>query len=69
MDKSVLKSKTLWVSLIVALAPIFPSVQNMIKSSPESAGAIVGIVFAVLRAITHKPLVLVEDKSLLPKSE
>ncbi len=58
MNKSALKSKTLWVSIIVAIAPLFPSVRAILVANPESAGLIVAGVFSVLRVLTGKPLVL-----------
>lgn len=64
MNKAALKSKTLWVSLVIALAPLFPEVQEVIKHNPEAAGAIVGVAVAFLRLITKKPIVMVEDKGL-----
>lgn len=56
MDKSVLKSKTLWVSLIVAIAPLFPVVQDIVSKNPEAVAGIVGAVFAILRITTTQPV-------------
>lgn len=62
MDKSVLKSKTLWVSLIVALAPLFPQVRDLVAKNPEAVASVVGAIFAVLRISTSQPLTLSSDK-------
>ena len=61
MNKSFLKSKTLWVSLIVGIAPLFPAVQTYIKANPEIAGTIVATVFGVLRVLTKGAVVMTED--------
>lgn len=63
VNKSYFKSKTLWVSLIVAVAPFFPEAQELIAAKPEMVGAVVGAVFGFLRIITGKPLGL-EDSGL-----
>ena len=68
MNKSYLKSKTLWVSLICILAPIYPPIQDVVVANPEVVGMVVGGVFALLRLITGKPLVLKEDKGLTPNN-
>lgn len=58
MDKSALKSKTLYVSIIVALAPLFPPVRELIAANPEAVSAFVGFVFGILRMVTNKAIVL-----------
>lgn len=45
-------SKTVWISLIVALAAFFPPVAAWIAGNPEAFGSIVGSVFLALRLIT-----------------
>ena len=57
INKSYLKSKTLWVALAMAIAPIFPEVQDLIVNNPEIIGAIVGSIFAALRVFSKKELV------------
>lgn len=52
------KSKTLWVSLLVALAPFVPPLQVLILANPEVASLIVGGVFAGLRLTTSKKVVV-----------
>jgi hypothetical protein len=49
-------SKTLWCSLIVAVAPLFPPLQAVIVANPEITSLAVGGLFAILRLFTKKPL-------------
>ena len=58
MEKSLLLSKTFYVSLIVALAPLFPAVNHFIVSSPEAFSAILGVVFTVLRLVSKDKVVI-----------
>jgi len=53
MEKSILKSKTFWVSLMVALAPLVPGLREWITTNPESFSGVVGAMFAGLRLITN----------------
>lgn len=46
------ESKTMWVSLIVAMAPFFPPAQAVMIANPEAASAIVGAIFAALRLLS-----------------
>ena len=69
MNKSYAKSKTLWVSLILLIAPFFPEVQHIMKDNPEAAGAVVAGVFSFLRLITKKPLVYEEDKRMIVQDD
>lgn len=62
INKAAFKSKTLWVSLIIALAPLFPAVREILVANPEAASMVVGGVVAFLRVITKQPIVLTEDK-------
>lgn len=62
INKSYLKSKTLWVSLFMALAPLFPSVQEFITANPSVTGMVVGSIFGLLRIKTDSGVVLKEDK-------
>jgi xanthine/uracil permease len=53
MESKVLwKSKTLWASLVVAVAAFFPSVQALVASNPEIVGTGLALVFGVLRLVT-----------------
>lgn len=56
MNKSIFKSKTIWVSLLLAIAPVFPPVQIALLANPEIAGIVVGGIMAALRLITTKPV-------------
>ncbi len=58
MDKSILKSKTFYVALIVALAPLFPAVNQFISASPEAFSATLGMVFTFLRLISKDKVVI-----------
>lgn len=35
MDKSVFKSRTFWINLVMALLPIFPAVSAIVANHPE----------------------------------
>lgn len=48
------QSKTLWTSLIVAVAPLIPPVQALLVANPELAGTIVALVFAGLRVFAGR---------------
>lgn len=61
VDKSILLSKTFWIGVITALAPLFPPVQTWIIENPQAFAAIIGVIFIILRKVTHKPV------TLLPK--
>ena len=56
MNKSYLRSKTLWVALVTALVPLFPDVEEVIKSNPQIIVAVISGVFSVLRLITKTKL-------------
>lgn len=64
-DKSYIKSKTLWVALIMALSGFFPDVQDLVKENPEYAGIFVAGVFSFLRVLSKGKIVMKEDKGLL----
>lgn len=61
VNKSYLKSKTLYVSLIVAILPLFPDIQEVMKHNPEYLGMILGTVFGFLRFISKGKIVLKEE--------
>lgn len=44
MEKSILKSKTFYANLILAVLPLFPKVNEAVQANPE----IIGYVFAGL---------------------
>lgn len=49
MKKELLKSKTIWASLLVALSGFFPPLQALIIANPDIATAVVGGLFGILR--------------------
>lgn len=52
-------SKTLWISAITAVAPLFtPGLSAWISSNPELFSGIVGILFTALRVVTKDKLVI-----------
>ena len=52
------QSKTLWIGLVVAIAPFFPPAQAVLIANPELVGMFVGALFAGLRVVSEKKLVL-----------
>ena len=56
--KPVYLSKTFWMSLIVALAPLAPQVSEWIAANPSAFSAICGGVFAILRFVTKDKVVI-----------
>lgn len=63
-DKSYIRSKTLWVALIVALSGFFPEVQELVKENPEYVGMAIGGVFGFLRFITRGKVVMKEERGI-----
>ena len=55
-NKKPWESKTLWISLIMALAPLCPPVQAVIVANPELVAIAVSAVFAGLRLMSSKPI-------------
>ena len=51
-------SKTLWAGLIIAIAPFFPPAQAVIIANPELVSMLVGALFAGLRVVSEKKVVL-----------
>lgn len=49
MKKELLKSKTIWVSIFVALSGFFPPLQALIVANPEIASSAIGALFGILR--------------------
>lgn len=50
------KSKTLWINAALTVVAFFPQVQAIL--TPETVGAIFGLVNTVLRFLTTKPITL-----------
>jgi hypothetical protein len=53
-SKNPFQSKTLWTSLIIAIAAFFPSVQVIVSANPEIVGVVIGAVFGLLRIVSKK---------------
>lgn len=49
MKKELLKSKTIWSSILVAVLGFFPPVQAFIIANPEIASSAIGALFGILR--------------------
>lgn len=66
LNKSFIKSKTLWVALITVISGFFPDVQDYITKNPKEYTEILGVLMAALRFITKSELVAVKgDDDLL----
>ncbi len=52
MEKSILKSKTFWSNLAMALLPLFPGAGDVIKENPEAGAAVFALVNVILRVIS-----------------
>ena len=62
MDKSILKSKTFWVSILTFVGGLVPSVQEFIVANPEVFTTVWSFVALALRLVTKGGVVLVENK-------
>jgi len=60
MKKSVFKSKTFYMGLATALAPLIPSVGEFVKGNAEMIGMLWGAVAIVLRFVTKDKVVLID---------
>lgn len=49
-------SKTLWMSLIVAVAGFFPPIKAFIESNASLVTAVIGFIFGFLRFKTDAPI-------------
>lgn len=47
------QSKTVWLAVISALAPLFPSVHSWIVSNPEMYASVLSGLFLVLRFLSN----------------
>lgn len=52
-------SKTLWVNLLLALAPFIPGASDFVAANPDIAMSIVAGVNLILRLITKDKIVLI----------
>lgn len=57
-DKVLWKSKTLWVSLILAIAAFFPVVRDFVAANPVVFEVVVAGVFAVLRFVSKGKILI-----------
>lgn len=61
VDKSYLKSKQLWLSVITIIAGFFPKIQELVAGDPEKVFAVIGALFGIFRVTSdNKKLVLKE---------
>ena len=60
MKKNILKSKTFYLGLISAIAPLFPSVSEYVANNVVQIGMIWGVATMALRLITKDKVVLVD---------
>lgn len=58
VEKKPWQSKTLWVSLVVAIVPFFPPAQALILANPEVVSIALGGIFSVLRLATKDKVVI-----------
>lgn len=49
MKKELLKSKTIWASILIAVSGFFPPLQALIALNPEMSTAIISGIFGLLR--------------------
>ncbi len=52
MDKSLIQSKTFWTNLLLAVLPLFPSVNGVISGHPEYLAYAFAAINIVLRVIS-----------------
>lgn len=59
MEKSLFKSKTFYVNLLMALLPLFPAVNEAVQKNPEILGYAFGALNVALRLISKDKVYLV----------
>lgn len=57
-DKKPWQSKTLWISVVVALLPLVPSVSQLVATNPELVSMCLGALFGVLRLVSKDKIVI-----------
>jgi len=60
MQKSVLKSKTFYLNLMMALAPLLPVIDNLVQNHLQTFAMVWGAVAILLRFITKDKVVLID---------
>lgn len=58
MEKSLFKSKTFWINVVLAFLPLFPGVNEAVKANPEYLGFAFGAINALLRLISKDKVYL-----------
>jgi hypothetical protein len=58
MNKKALQSKTFYLGLVTALAPLFPAVGDFVATNTEVVGAVLGGLIIVIRRFTEKKVTL-----------
>ncbi len=48
------ESKTIWAAILVAAAPLFPPIAQVVILNPTLCSALVGLLFTGLRLVTEK---------------
>ncbi len=59
MEKSVLKSKTFYLGLVTALAPLFPVIGEFVAANLELVGIVWGGLAVVIRFFTKDKIKLI----------
>ncbi len=57
-DKKPWQSKTLWVALLVAIAPFYPPINAVVASNPELVSIGLGFLFTGLRLLSKDKIVI-----------
>jgi len=57
-EKKSWESKTIWVSIAVAILPLFPSISQIVSGNPELVSILLGGLFAALRFISKDKIVI-----------
>lgn len=58
MEKSVLKSKTFWMNVLMAISPLVPQVGEFVKGNPELFASIWAVLGIAIRFVTKEKIVL-----------
>lgn len=62
MDKSVIKSRTFWFTVLTFIGGLVPAVQEFIVANPEAFTTVWSFLALALRLATKGGVVLVENK-------